>query len=80
MKVKANENFEMYLINIKELGRPAVKGEIFEIDDSRVDALVNGNNYYNLPLADIYVEKPEEKVNEEKPKEEKPKKAKKVKE
>ena len=67
MKVKANKNSRELGIGIRELGRIAQPGEVFEIEESRVDIIVNGKNYYNLPLAEPYVEKPKakEEVKEE---------------
>lgn len=60
MKVKANANSELNKIPIKELGRVVKEGEIFEILDSRVDALVNGKNFFKMAFAEIVKEKKEE--------------------
>ena len=67
MKVKANSNSEFNNIPIKELGRVAKAGEIFEIPDNRVESLVNGKNFFKMPFVEIVKEREEEPVEMEKP-------------
>lgn len=65
-QIKANEvSFERG-IHLAELGRPANPGEIFETTEDRIDNLVNGNNKYGVPFAEIIGEEVTEKeVKEE---------------
>ena len=78
MKVKANSNSKEKGVFIKELGRVAQPGEIFEISDNRVDALVNGKNFFKMAFVEIAkdkepieeMEKPSKEINlKEEPKE-----------
>ena len=67
MKVKANANSEKINVPIRELGRVAKEGEVFEIPEERVNALVNGKNLFKVPFVEI-VKEQEPKAEMEKPK------------
>lgn len=45
IKVKATENSKLLGLKVRELGRIAEEGEIFEVTEERFDIL-NGNNDY----------------------------------
>lgn len=70
-KVRANSVSFDRGIHLSELGRPAKPGEEFETTEDRLDNLVNGNNKFSVPFAELIEEiKVEKKVVKDEPKEE----------
>ena len=56
IKVKATNKSEQLNVIINELGRVAIEGEEFEIEDNRLATLL-GINSYNEPFVELILNK-----------------------